>query len=108
MQERIDLKENVRNENLPLMDEKTYSEATIGVSQNQDDEEHKVLGVVWKPEANQLIFDVANLAQLALDLHPTKRNLREPHRQVLRSTWTSVSGYYQVQGAPSEALPMQV
>eukprot|EP00731_Ephydatia_muelleri_P014947 Em0008g667a len=75
LQERIDLKENVRNGSLPLMDEPTYSEATLGVSQDPNGEEHKVLGVVWNPEADQLIFDVANLAQLALDLHPTKRNL---------------------------------
>ena len=75
LQERIDLKENVRNGSLPLMDEPTYSEATLGVSQDPNGEEHKVLGVVWSPEADQLIFDVANLAQLALDLHPTKRNL---------------------------------
>ena len=75
LQERIDLKENVRNGSLPLMDEPTYSEAILGVSQDPNGEEHKVLGVVWNPEADQLIFDVANLAQLALDLHPTKRNL---------------------------------
>ncbi|KAL5468691.1 hypothetical protein EMCRGX_G029798 [Ephydatia muelleri] len=75
MQERIDLKENVRNGNLPLMNEPTHSEATLGVSQNPNGEEHKVLGVVWNPEADQLIFDVAKLAQLALDLHPTRRNL---------------------------------
>ena len=63
------------NGNLPLIDEPTYSEATLGVSQDPNGEEHKVLGVVWNPEAGQLIFDVANLAQLALDPHPTKRNL---------------------------------
>lgn len=74
LQERIDLQENVRKD-LPLKDEPTYSEATLGVSQSPNVEEHKVLGVVWNPESNQLIFDVANLAQLALDLHPTKRNL---------------------------------
>ena len=38
-------------------------------------EEHKILGVPWNPESDQLIFDVTDLAKAALDLLPTKRNL---------------------------------
>ena len=31
-------------------------------------EEHKILGVPWNPESDQLIFDVTDLAKAALDL----------------------------------------
>ena len=56
-------------------DEPSYTEATLGVSQTPTLEEHKVLGVPWNSESDQLIFDVTHLARLAINLHPTKRNL---------------------------------
>ena len=37
--------------------------------------EHKVLGVSWDPDSDQLIFDITSLAHLAQSLHPTKRSL---------------------------------
>ena len=77
LQERIDLWETLRNDSSlqPQLDEPTFSEDTLGVSKSSIVGEHKVLGVTWNPESDQLIFDVNNLAQLALDLRPTKRNL---------------------------------
>ena len=72
LQERIDSKEGNCS---PQQDEPTYSEATLGTSQPQKREEHKVLGVPWNPESDQLAFDVANIATLAFELHLTKRNL---------------------------------
>jgi len=69
----MNLQENLKVDS--SKDEPSYSEATLGVSQTPTLEEHKVLGVPWNPESDQLIFDVANLARLAIDLHPTKRNL---------------------------------
>ena len=75
LQEWINLKENLKADNSLRQHEPTYSEATLGVSQTSEMEEHKVLGVPWNPESDQLIFDVTNLARLAHDLHPTKRNL---------------------------------
>ena len=38
-------------------------------------EEHKLLGVPWNPESDKLIFNVTDLARIALDPHPTKQNL---------------------------------
>ena len=35
----------------------------------------KVLGVCWEPNSDQLIFDVAEIAQLTGTLEPTKRNV---------------------------------
>ena len=75
LQERINLQESPKPDNSPLQDEPTFSETTLGVSQFPRNEEHKVLGVPWDPESDQLIFDVTDLARVALDLHPTKRNL---------------------------------
>ena len=55
--------------------ESTFSEITLGTSQPLTHEEHKVLGVLWSPESDHFLFDVSNLARLACDLEPTKRNL---------------------------------
>ena len=74
LQELIDLKET-QHTSSPLEDEPTYSEATLGVSQPSRTEEHKVLGVPWNPVSDQLVFDTSNVAQLALELSPTKRNI---------------------------------
>ena len=75
LQERIDLQDNQEPNHSPLHYEPTYSEATLGLSQFSRMEEHKVLGVPWSPEPDQLIFHVTDLARLAADLRPTKRNL---------------------------------
>ena len=75
LQEKINLQEGPNPDHSPLQDEPTFSETTLGISQSPKREEHKVLGVPWNPESDQLIFDVTHLAQIALDLHPTKRNL---------------------------------
>ena len=74
LQEEIDLKETQCTSN-SLEDEPTYSEATLGMSQPLRTEEHKVLGVLWNPASDQLLFDTSSIAQLALDLNLTKRNL---------------------------------
>ena len=58
-----------------MQDEQTFLEITLGVSQPLKLEEHKVLGIPWSPELDQLHFDVTDLARVALDLQPTKRHL---------------------------------
>ena len=75
LQERIDIQERPNSDSSPLQDEPTYSETTLGASQPPTIEEHKVLGILWNPESDQLIFDVTGLAKVATDLHPTKRNI---------------------------------
>ena len=55
------------------MDE-TYAEATLCL-QGPGSGKHKILGVRWEPDGNQLVLDVANVAQLASTLEPTKRNI---------------------------------
>ena len=75
LQERIDAQEASKANSSPQPDEPTYSEATLGISQPSRVEEHKVLGILWNPGSDQIIFEVAHLARIALNLHPTKRNL---------------------------------
>ena len=77
LQERIDLQEKLRNDcsPQPQREEPTFSEDTLGTSKSSIAGEHKVLGVTWNSESDRLIFEVNCLAQLALDLRPTKRNL---------------------------------
>ena len=77
LQEQIDRAEGLK---LPTMEdahciEETYAEATLGGLQCMDVGEHKVLGVSWNPNSDQLIVDVTELAQLATTVQPTKRNL---------------------------------
>ncbi len=63
VQEQIDLQESQTASGSRDRDEPTFSEATLGVSRPQKAQEHKVLGVPWNPEADQLIVDIADLAR---------------------------------------------
>ena len=67
-------KEDVEEAGPHYLDE-TYAEATLGSTQGPGFREHKMLRVRWEPDGNQLVFDVANVAQLASTLEPTKRNI---------------------------------
>ncbi len=61
---------------MPLQHEPTYSESTLGtVHSPGSSTEHKVLGVQWDLELDQIRFDVSNIADLARRLAPTKRNV---------------------------------
>ena len=61
LQKRIDFKEIPKPNDSPQQDKPTFSEATLGVSQSSKLEEHKVLGVPWNPESDQVNFDITNL-----------------------------------------------
>lgn len=77
LQKRIDHTEahnSVPPETLHHLEE-TYAEATLGMPQTLEAEEHKVLGVLWNPSSDHFIFDVTELASIASTLEPTKRNL---------------------------------
>ncbi len=59
-----------------LQHEPTYSDSTLGtVHSPSSSTEHKVLGVQWNPELDQIRFDVSSIANLARHLTPTKRNV---------------------------------
>ena len=81
LQQRINDMENHQktNEGKPVPDldylEVTYVDATLGNFQQLQPEESKVLGVRWNPHRDCIIFDVADTAQLAASLEPTKRNV---------------------------------
>ena len=53
----------------------TYAESTLGSVQKADSGEHKIIGVRWEPSSDQLAFNVANIAQLARMLEPTKSSV---------------------------------
>ena len=75
LQEKIDFHESPNPDDSSPQDDQTFSETTLGISQPLKMEEHKVLGVPWNPESDQLMFDISDLAKAAIDLKPTKRNL---------------------------------
>lgn len=82
LQLRIDQAEKSRNQPKKIVEEEcphyldeTYAEATLRSNPGQGAGKQKILGVRWEPNSDQLILDVAELAQLAGTLEPTKRNV---------------------------------
>ena len=51
---------------------KTYTQT---VQSPKGPDECKILGVLWNPSSDCLIFEISELAQVAANLQPTKRNL---------------------------------
>ena len=82
LQQRIDRAEGIQSANSEAhgsehsshLDE-TYAQAVLGTLPTKGVEEHKILGVPWNPSSDCLIFSVSELAQVANNLQPTKRNL---------------------------------
>ena len=55
--------------------DQSYTEATLGSLEIVKPGIHKVLGVCWDPDADQIIFNLHNIAHLARVIEPTKRNI---------------------------------
>ncbi len=55
--------------------EETYAEATLGKPHSLVASTVKVLGVVWDPGEDYLQFGVADIAEVASSVEPTKRNI---------------------------------
>ena len=51
----------------------TYVDTTLSPDQPTLPEEHKVLGVCWNVQSDQLIFELSTIAASAITLFPTKR-----------------------------------
>ena len=70
---------NQSSGNLPasssLSLEETYADATLGKPHSLLSSTVKVLGVVWDPGEDYLQFGVADIAEVASSVEPTKRNI---------------------------------
>ena len=55
--------------------EETYANATLGRPHSSDSPTVKVLGVLWDPRDDCLQFSVADTAEVAARIEPTKRNV---------------------------------
>ena len=53
----------------------TYAQAVLGMQSPVEPDECKILGILWNPSSDNLVFDISELAQVATTLQPTKRNL---------------------------------
>ena len=53
----------------------TYAQTMLGTPPPSGSDECEILGVLWNPSSDYLIFDISELAQVAANLQPTKRNL---------------------------------
>ena len=82
LQERIDQNEevteagalNTKRMEADCLDE-TYAKATLGNMEHINSGERKILGVRWDVLTDQLIFSFDVIAQLAVELLPTKRRV---------------------------------
>ena len=79
LQERIDHEEGIpttQESSLPVCDsDESYTKATLGTVQSAQSGEQKIVGVQWEVATDQLHFGFADLACLAAELEPAKRNL---------------------------------
>ena len=78
LQLRIDsadnLSSNSQSEHFDPTDE-TYADIMLGRQHSTASSTAvKVLGILWNPQEDQLLFDVAGIVQLATKIEPTKRN----------------------------------
>ena len=81
IQHKIDVEEGVRDPTAQpspkviCSPEETYSKSTLGMSQLFQSGEQKVLGLRWEVATDKICFGFTEIAQMALKLEPTKRNL---------------------------------
>ena len=76
LQQRIDQAEGILRQTVSLdPSTETYTQAVLGTQSPKGPDECKILGVLWNPSSDRLVFDVSELAQAAANLQPTKRNL---------------------------------
>ena len=79
LQQKINVAEGTpaATDSVPASDSfnETYAQSTLGAQAKVNKvHECKILGVLWEPRGDRIIFDVSGLAQVASELQPTKRN----------------------------------
>lgn len=55
--------------------DETYVKSTMPIATTARTGEHRVLGVRWDIATDRLIFDFREIAKIARELSPTKRNV---------------------------------
>ena len=76
LQQRIDQAEEMPRQPAssdPLTE--TYAQTVLGTQSPKGPDECKILGVLWNHSSDCLVFDISELARVAANLQPTKRNL---------------------------------
>ena len=58
-----------------IEEDKTYAKIVLGTPEETSSTEQKVLRVRWKFDSDQFVFDVREIANLAGNIEPTKRNI---------------------------------
>lgn len=62
------------NEDVVIEEDKTYAKSVLGNGEDTSAAEHKVLGVRWNFVNDEFVFDLSEIASLARNADPTKRN----------------------------------
>ena len=77
LQARIDIEDSAhfKNPSQPSEETETFSQATLGRSQELCVSEEKVLGVNWDVSSDKIVFSFEELAEQDRRLEPTKRNV---------------------------------
>ncbi|XP_064394514.1 uncharacterized protein LOC135341786 [Halichondria panicea] len=74
LQAKVDLEESAQHQDEPKPME-TYSQSTLSGNGELCDAEQRILGLKWNITSDQIIFSLADLAEQARRLEPTKRNV---------------------------------
>lgn len=87
----------------PCLDE-TYVDTMLGKSHSSEALTVKVLGVIWNPQEDRLYFRVADIAEAAVTMEPTKRKRCQHRWQILRSIGISGASDHSLQETLPEAV----
>ena len=58
-----------------IEEDKTYAKSMLGTAEESSSAEQKVLGVRWNFVSDHFVFDLREIATLARNIEPTKRNV---------------------------------
>ena len=58
-----------------IEEDKTYAKSMVGTTEESSGAEQKVLGVRWNFVSDHFVFDLREIATLARNIEPTKRNV---------------------------------
>ena len=73
LRERVLKEANLNHNGCSPVSDVSYVDATLSPDQPTLPEEHKVLGVCWHVQSDQLIFELSNITESVISITPTKR-----------------------------------
>ena len=88
-------------------EDKTYAKSMLGAAEDTTSAEQKVLGVRWNFVKDTFVFELREMASLARDIDPTKRNVVSIAAKFYRPTGVPVTYHSTIQIVLSRTLQDQ-